>query len=61
MPWLDPSIEVRDILYEFDGHDFGIRRDDEDMLKEPCIVLTRNEDGSNPFLCVPKRCVKEVD
>ena len=57
----DPKLDAGETVYEFTGNDYGIVRDDEAILKEPCIAITRDESGSNPFIVVPKRCVKEID
>ena len=41
------------VVYEFIGHDYGCRRDDEWCTKTPHSVVTLESDGSGAFFTVP--------
>lgn len=59
-PNQDPRLEVGEYVFEFPGHTWGILRNEEAYLGIPCIAITRDSNGDEPFLVVPTSCLKEI-
>lgn len=50
-----------EILYEFWGNTYGILADDTALLGEPCIAVTRDPNGKNPFIVCRSNSLKELE
>ena len=47
-------------VYSYQGHDYGLARDDSMATGVEHTAVTYNPNGGTPFFTVPVRCLKEV-
>ena len=57
----DVAVELEEVLFEFKEFDYHTTKEDEAILGEPCIALTRDRDGGYPLLVLPQRKVRELE
>ena len=50
---VEPKATVGTEVFPCRGSDYGMARDDERMLGEPCRSMTLDKDGGYPFFVVP--------
>lgn len=55
------DVAVDEILFGFILYDYGGVKEDEAILNESCIALTREVDGGYPFIVMPEKKVRELE
>ena len=53
------DLEKNEIVHEFNGVTYGCVQDDEFLLEEECLAVSR-EKGESLFIVFPKRVVEEI-
>ena len=54
------GLKKGEIVYEFIGQTYGCLEDDEYMFNEPCIAVTSDPEGKNPFRIARYSMMEEI-
>ena len=47
------ELTIGETVYPCKKYDYGSAQDDAEMFGEPCISVTRDENGDYPFITIP--------
>jgi hypothetical protein len=54
------DVKAGTIVYEYEGHDYGVARDDSYYTGVYHTSVTLNEDGATPFFTVPEDDLEQL-